>query len=518
MPTPLKRFSTPPFLALLAVGALALVFVLVSGSGSQGSPTSGLAAYAPPETVAYAETDLKPDGRVSADVDRTLERLTGMDLVATLDQAFGRGADIDYLKEIQPWAAGPVAISTGDSRTEFGLVAQAEDPQAAETFATELRSRPDFPGAARVGVIDGNLAMASSQGWFDRISAAADGESLADTPAFIDSTGKLSDGGLGTFFLSNEGLLRAVDSEDFPVSPILKTLGLETENTGTAMTLNVEGDRVRLEGSSGLEADAGADGAEELIASFPADSLLAVGVDGAGRSLTELIDAVEQSGAVIDPGAKADGAAPDLGGLLDQNSAFGVDLPALIESLDQVGVFATGTARSEMSGAIVATTSDPELVRDSIQSVSDLGAFAGGDFFRTLGGELEGFSVALPGMSGRVVAATSGDRLAIGLGVAAVRQALLPGSSTLGDTALFQESTGALAGDGLNLFARPSALAPSLRDWAAKDGGAFGVMPGGKKAGKEKVRQAARMLGAVESVVAGSGDDGSFELDLNLNP
>ena len=509
MPAALKRLSAPRLIGLLTVGVLALILVLAGGSGSQGAPITGLAAHAPPETMVYAETDLEPDGRVSAEVDRSLERLTGMDLDTALGRAMGRGAGIDYLEEIQPWAAGPVAVSLGVSRSDFGLIAETDDPKDAESFADDLRSRRILPEAAKVGMVGDSLVLAASREWFDRISSAAEGESLADTAAFADSIGKLPDGGMATFFISNAVLVRAIQEEGFAASSVLGMLGVETGNPGTAMALLAGADRIRLEGSTGLDAGVAGGGAGELMASFPVNSLLAAGIDDAGRSLTELTEAVDQTGTVPVPGS-GDGDAPSgIESLLGQASAFGVDLPALIESLDQVALFVTGRAGAEMRGAVVATTSDPELVRESVRSISDLGAFTGGDLFQKLGGALEGFSIALPGMPSRVVVATRGERLAIGLGNAAVRRGLMPGSRTLGDTALFRESIDHLTDTAPLLFARPAPFASLLRGGVAKHGGA---------ADRPKVRQAIRSLRGIESVVAGTGDGGSLEIDLSLRP
>ena len=516
MPGILKSRSMPPILALSAVAVLVVVFVLLNGGGSQGANNSGLAGYMPPDSVAYAETDLRPDGRVEAEVDQVVRALTGRSLSASLDEALGRSknAGIDYREDIEPWLAGPVAISTGESRSEVGLVAEAADPDAARAFADDLIAGRDFPDTARAEVVGDALIVASSQAWLDRMAEAFAGESLADTEVFTNSMADLPEGGIASLFVSNSALLDAIETEGFAVSPVLETLGVDPEGTGTAMTLSIDSGTISLEGSSGLATEAGTTGAGDLIESFPADSLLAAGSGNVGESLGALSDAVDQSGAAPEEsapeGSGPGSASPGTGGLLGQASAFGIDLPALIASIESAGVFITGDSAKKMSGALVATTSDPDQVRDSIQSISTLGAFAGGDLFRPLPGGLEGFSVSLPGMpSDRVAIATEGDRLVIALGVKAARQGLEPGERTLGDTDLYRQAISALSGEQVSLFATPSVLAPLVGTKAR----AYKSSGNGEKAGAKRMQ---RLIEGIETIVAGSGEDGSFKIDIDL--
>jgi hypothetical protein len=553
MPAILKRRPAPPILAVSAVILLVLVFVLLSGGGSQGAATSGLAEYMPPETLAYAETDLRPDDRVRAEVDEVSRRLTGMSLSASLGKALVRGgkAGIDYPVEVEPWISGPVAIATGKTRKQFGLVVEVEDLVAASAFSDGLPERSGFPEEARSGIVGGALVVAGSESWFSKIATSWQGESLADVPAFEEMAGSLPAGGLANFYLSNDSLLDLADGAGFNAAGLFSTVGLELEGTGTAMTLTVEGDLISLDGRSGLRSGEASPDARELIESLPADSVLAVGVGDIGKSAGELIPALvggkagdsadSGEGGAADPGEKAGGAGTgatggvgDLGEALDQASAFGVDLPALIESLETAGIFVTVGSPQQIRGALVATTSDPDLVKDTIQSVSALGAFAGGDLIKPLPPGLEGFSVALPAMQGtRVAVASEGDRLVIALGAGAARQALASGGASLGDTALFRKAASSLSGENLNLFARPSVLAPLLREKVGDYFGAGGHSGHGgqakadqsfeRKRGSSALRgreptaeKLTRLVSGIASIVAGSGDDGSFELDLGL--
>ncbi len=514
MPGILKRRSTPPILALSAVVLLGFVFVLLNGSGSQGAGVSGLAGYMPPDSVAYAETDLMPDGKVGAEVDQVVRRLTGSSLSASLDRALGRSkkSGIDYREDVEPWLSGPVAVSTGSSEAEIGLVAEVEDVEAARSFAAQMGDRRDLPAGSRAEVLGDALIVSGSQAWLDRIKEAFAGESLADNAVFNDSMEDLPEGGLASLFVSNGALLRSIESEDFATSPILETLGLDPDGTGTAMTLVVDGNSISMTGSSGLSAEGETSGAADLIESFPAGSLLAAGSGDVGESLSALIKAIDQTGATLDEADPEEAGPGDISGLFGQASAFGIDLPDLIASLESAGVFVTagsGGSGDSPGGALVATTSDPDLVSDSISSISTLGAFAGGDFFKPLPDDLEGFSIALPGMTaGRITVAAEADRLVFASGIRPARQALSPGDRTLGDTDLYRLATSELGTEALSLFATPSRAAPLIRKKTADYG-----MTAGRKDGPERM---ARLISSIETVAAGSGENGSFEVEIDL--
>ncbi len=310
----------------------------------------------------------------------------------------------------------------------------------------------------------------------------------------------LPDGGIADFFLSNEGLLSVVEAEQPAVSGMLETLGVDLEGAATAMTLTIDGDIVSLEGSTGLAGEGEPVGADGLIESFPADSLIAAGAGNVGENPGGLLGAAEQTEADTDGASpEQDGEVQGLDGIFGQAEAFGVDIPALIASLESAGVFVSGQKPAELGGALVATTSDPDLVAETIGSISTLGAFAGGDFFRPLPDGLDGFSVALPGMdgkSGRIVVGSGPVRRChrsqgAQAGPAARRPARhqrqgrpdrgrlgggparrLPRSKggQAGPAARrahprqprpLRDAISTLSGDGVGLFARPSALRPS---------------------------------------------------------
>ena len=517
MPEILRRRSTPPILALSAVVALVVVFVLLNGSGSQGAANTGLAGYMPPDSVAYAETDLRPGGRIETEVDEVVRTLTGSSLRAALDEALSRprGSGVDYREEVEPWLAGPVALSAGGSGSDFALVAEAGDLDAARDLAAELENGDGLPAGARAGVVGNALVVARSKAWLDQVAEAYAGDSLAGTTLFADSMESVPEDGVASLFISNAALLDSLQTENVAASEVLETLGVDPEGTATAMTLAVDGDSVSLRGSSGLTVGAEATGAGELIETFPADSLIAAGSGEVGETLGKLMEAAGETGADPDgsaPGQSGpDGAADGIGELFGQASAFGIDLEALVASLETAGVFVTGDPEGDMGGALVATTTDPDLVQDSIQSISTLGAFAGGDLFRALPGGLDGFSIKLPGTPlGRVAIASSGDRLVIALGVEAARAGLDPAQRTLGDADLYRQATADLSdGEQIGLFARPSSLAPLVGEKVRDHGG----RRDSRRAGAKQVKG---LIRGIETIVASSGEEGSFEVELGL--
>jgi len=515
----LKRRSLTPVLAVSVVALLALALVLLSSGGSKGAAVGTLAGYMPPDSVVYVQTDLKPGAEARAEVDRAVRRLTGNQLTPAIDDLFDRfPGGIDFRTEVEPWLSGPVAVATGGSREGWGLAAAVDDTVAAREFVDGLQGEGDIPGGGRVGIIGGTLVAAGSDRQLDRMAAAIEGDSLAATDAFEQMSAQFRSDGVADVFINNGTLLDTLADygdkrgEDpagmgFDAGSLIEALGIEPEGTGTAMSLLVEGDRISLVGKSGLKTGVVAGDASSLIGSFPAGTVLAAGTSGVGEGAGELLDALKQAGDRSDdsqnpggiPDAASPGATDGLGGVLDKTSVFGIDFRGVVASLDTAGVFVTGNSPETMRGAIVATSSDPELIRDSVDRISSFGALAGGDFLKPLPAGLDGFSIVLPGVpGGRVAFGYSEDKLAIGLGVATVRQALKPAGRTLADTGLFRQADDSLSVGGLNLFVRPAALAPLIRQGAAS----FAA-------------RLARFAAGIQSVAGGS-DDGSFELDLNL--
>ena len=522
VPGILKHRSVPPILALSVVVLLALGFVLLGSSGSQGAATGTLARYMPPDSVAYAQTDLKPGGEAGREVSRAVRRLTGIRLNPAIDDLFDNlVGGIDYRTGVEPWLAGPVAVAAGPSREDWSLAAEVDDATAARQFEAGLREGGDLPAGISTGVIGDALVVAGSEKQFGRMSSAAEGDSLSDTDAFDRMFAGIQGEGIAQVFISNEALFDAVGNygaatDGFDAGSVIETLGIDPEGTATAMSVEVDGDQISLSGESDLRPDSAGGEASDLIGSFPADAVLAAGVSGTGESAGELLDALEEKAVSDGPPVDGAGAGADSGpgGLLDQASVLGIDLRELVGSLETVGVFVTPDRAESVRGAIVATTSDPALIAESVDRISTFGALAGGDFFKPLPAELEGFSVTLPGVpGGRVAVGHRGDRLAIGLGLAPVSDALRTSGRTLADTPAFDEATASLEVAGINLFARPKLLAPLARKKAeshgARDENGFG------KDLPEYPFSPGRLLSAVESIAGGTGD-GSFEVDLNL--
>lgn len=513
MPGILKRRSTPPILAISAVVLLVFVFVLLNGGGSQGAAGTGLAGYAPADSAAYAETDLRPDGRVATEVDQVVRALTGRSLSASVERALRKSgqAGIDYDEEVEPWLAGPVALSTGDRPAQAGLVVEAADPQAAGAFVEKLSRSGSLPDGARAELVGEALLVARSQAWLDRMKEAFGGESLDDTPLFAEAMEDLPEGGVASLFVSNGAVLGSIDSGGVKIPQFLEALAIEPDDTATAMTLSIERDGLSIQGSSGLASGVEASGAGDLIASFPAGSLLAAGSTGVGESLGALIDAADRAEDTNGEAPEGESGATGLDDVFGQASAFGVDVAALVESLESAGVFIIGGSGDDLSGALVATTSDPDLVEDTIRSLASLGALAGEELLRPLPRNLEGFSVSLPGMEGRRLAvASEGERVVIAIGIEAAAQALSPSRGTLGETGIYRRATSTLSVPDVGLFARPSALAPRLGD---KVRDAYGPSKRQRSDADERISRAVR---AIETIAAGSAGDGTFEVDIAL--
>lgn len=512
MPGIIKRRSMPPILAVTALVSLVVVFVMLNGDGSRGAAERGLAAHAPEDAVAYAETDLRPGGRVASQVDGVVRVLTGSSLRVALDEAFGKSgpSEIDFAGDVEPWLAGPVALTSGGSRSESAVIAEAADLDRAGAFTAELERSSEFPAGARAGVVGDAVVVSRSDAFFERISEASDGDSLADAPEFADSMERLPDDSVAELFLADDALLSAIRARGGAASDAIEALEPLSDGSGTALALSTGPGSVSIQGFGGPGAGGGSDGSSALLESFPADSVIAAGAGGIGPALEAVAEGLGETAAA--PGSDdpdEDPAKAAAGAPLAQASALGVDLPALVGSLESAGIFVTPGDRDGLRGAIVARSSDPGLVSDTISSVTSVGSLAGPDLLRPLPG-LGGFSVTLPGVvDGRVVVASKGDRLTVALGVEAARHALSPPTRTLADSPAYREATSTLSAGEVGLFAQPSVLAPLVREKAR---GHDRTSPGHGEA----VARLVRLFSAVDTVVAASSEDGSFEIDIDL--
>jgi len=286
------------------------------------------------------------------------------------------------------------------------------------------------------------------------------------------------------------------DSRGVDYSGIYKAFGVDPDKVGAMFSLVPEDNEISIRGYTADQPDMSAGDASDLIASFPANTVFALGSGNIGENATKVIDTLDQEGVqgMIKPG--------QLGQGLDQLSKQGIDVRTLIENLQELGLFVQGDGPARLGGALVLTSSDLGSVRSSFKAITGLIRLAGDNSVRPLGGGLTGLSVRTPDLPGRpVVFAVGEDRVVIAIGMPAAMQALKGTGPDLASDADFKAATESLSGP-LSMYAKPEVIAR------------FMAMASGTDA---QSAQFAEILGKFSYMAAGQGEDeGSGELNLGL--
>jgi len=237
----------------------------------------------------------------------------------------------------------------------------------------------------------------------------------------------------------------------FPILWMLILARLSDWNGHLEIATNVNGDRPAPGDAS------------QLLGALPGGSFAALATSGFGRSLGESIDSIDRQGI---PGELGPGE------LKAAMKAAGIDLDKITASISDVGVFAQGNTESNLTGAVVLTTTD---AREAANTVSNIGLLlrAGGTRGVTaISGKATGFTVRHTDLGDKpLIVAAQGNRIAISYGPAASAQALTAeGGATLASNPEYQEAKAALGGDPISAFVDgPAALAFAANAIAGTD-------------------------------------------------
>lgn len=529
MPINLKRYTVPSVL-LSAVAALSLA---ACGGSSSDDAESNLAKYMPADALVYVEGSVRPDQEVADNVNDIATKLTGASLSDTLDEALSQqdgDSGITYDADVEPWlgdnaamyvsgdvVADPASLSDTSSLMEdassedVGLVAESTDVDASQSFIDKAAGENDATDgeyesfsykvnpedSSVLGIVDDNVVFATSEDVFKAMVDASKGDSLEGTKAFSDLSGDAADGSLMNMFVANDSILSATQqgAGGFDVSSLYSALGMDLTDTGTLVSMVPEADEMSVVGVTNAESTLESGDASDMIETFPANSLFATGSGDVGENMTTVLDAINKEGieGVLKPG--------ELDKMIQQSSQ-GLDVSSIIESLQDVGFFVNGDSIDTLGGALVATSSDPEPLKNTLGVFSSFIGLAGDTKVKPLGGGLTGFSVKTPELPGRpVVVALQGDRLVVGIGLQSARQALSGKGESLADSAAYQAAEESLRGANVDMFGNPAAI------------GAL-VAASGEAGGAD----AKEILGKFDYMVSGSGsDDQSFQFNLGLS-
>jgi hypothetical protein len=497
-----------PVLAALAATAIA-------GCGGGDGSGSPLADFAAPGSLVYVEGELAPSGALKANVDSLAQKIAGVDnlgdYVVTKLEASARedGEPVDFAKEVEPWLGERAAIAfqalkDGDLKDPV-MAVQTTDAAAAREFVDQRARTGNKPykeavyegiefevGGSEdsaIGVVGDNLVVAEGEGGFKAAIDASNGESLADRDEFDQAMSHTVDGSLADVYVNVGHLLEQSDSEISPQAlQALRSSGIDPSEATAVASLVPGSDQVEID----VSADAGgetppAGDASQVLGSLPGDSFAAFASTGFGERLGEALDQLDENGipGQIEPHELKKGV----------RQIGGFDLDKIASSLEDAGLFASGTGKDNLGGALVLTTNDSSEVSTAIKTLGLL-ARRSAPGVTALTGKASGFSVRSDELGPRpLVVATEGDRVAIGYGVPQTLLGLSEGTgATLADTPEYKAAASALGDTPISGFVNgPRAL--SLAQVLVPD----------SDTGFE---EATRYLQAIRYIAIGTGSDG----------
>lgn len=459
-------------LALAVLASLALA----AGCGGSGSSPSELATFAPPGSLVFVEGNVRPTGRLKANVDAIAQRVAGVgnlgDLIVSKleESAKDEGEPVDFEKEVEPWLGEKAAIFW--SAEDIGgnhpaAVFESTDAGAAQRFIDDQVKSSRHPyrhlsykgidyvfgGRKRdtaLGVVGGDLLVAGSEQGFEEAVDAFQGASLGDENRFRKAFSSATDGSLADAYVDIGGLIKRSKKKMTPeAQAFLQAAHIDVEEATAVASLVPGSDQVEVDLSSDLGGEQPPSGdASKLLGSLPAESFAALASADFGGRLMEAIDRIDAAGV---PGKLP----PHQ--LKSALKAKGIDLEAIFGSLHDAAVFGIGSDRSSLGGGAVFVSDDPTRARNTVSNIGLLLRASGMPGVSPLGNGATGFSIRSRELGSKpLVIAAQGDRIAIGYGLPA---GLASDSRTLADTPDYAAAAASLGGTPISGFVDgPAAL------------------------------------------------------------
>jgi Protein of unknown function (DUF3352) len=462
---------TPSIAALSVIAAVALSGC--GGGSSNDSSASALAELASPGSLVFVEAELKPSGEMKSNVDAVAKRLAGVDslgnfVISELESSAGEdGESFDYAKEVEPWLGkkGGVAFERlVDGELSEPLIAvQTTNPQATQAFVNkriQASSDPskdvsyegvDFKVGGSddnaIGLIDEALVLADSEKEFKAAVDASQGDSLGGEDRFQEAIAAASNGSFADVYVDVGGILKqSEDKIDPQAQEALQSTGVDPSEATAVASVIPGAKQIQIDLSSDLGGERAATGdSSKLLGSLPAGSFAAFAFSEFDEQLQEAIDNLDQAG--VPPELEPD----ELKSTLSQ---AGVDIDKIAASLEEGAIFAEGSDKNSLRGAMVITSSSNEAA-DAITSLGTLLRGARVPGITAVGGKASGFSVNNGGEgSTPIVVVAKGNRIAVGYSLAPALAGLNAGSggSELSGTPAYKAAVSALGKTPISAF------------------------------------------------------------------
>ena len=313
-------------LAVLGVGAWAAWSFFATGA----QPAEAL----PASTIAYASIDLDPSGGQKIEALRTLREFPAIKDELDLDtdddvrrrifeaiQDSGTCPDLDFADDVEPWLGDRMAVAavdTGEDEPAPVLVLQVSDEDAADAGLSALEDCAGEDADTAWSIRDGWAVVGESQDVLDQMADDAAQAPLSDDDDFRHWTGEAGGGGIATVYVAaaagelvadrigtQDDAGAAHSYEECP-APCLGYAGVGTDDVppevgdalrdfgGMAATLRFDDGALELEvaadAGDAQSALAGSTGGDDVVATLPEDTGVALGVGFAQGWLADLVD------------------------------------------------------------------------------------------------------------------------------------------------------------------------------------------------------------------------------------
>lgn len=445
-----------------------------TGSSSSFDAGSSLAKFASPGSVVFVEGEVKPEGEMKSNVDSVTSILTGEDNLGKFvaskleDAALENGETFNYQREVKPWLGKAAAVAfkkveaTGDLSPPLIMIETEDEDATLKFLETHVKgSGEDYkytsynyvgintggPERNSIGVFDGALVIADNEAEFKAAITASDGNSLAGETHFADAISAASEASFANIYVDVGEVIKQSgdDTIDSQAQEVLRSSGIDPSEATAVASVIPGADQIEVDLSSDLGGEKAPSGdVSKLLGTMPAGSVAAFAASGFGEQLEEAIDSLDESG--IPPELPPDKLKSTL-------SQAGIDLDKIAASLEDVAVYAEGSSRDSLGGALVVTAEGEEAV----EAITDLGTLlraAKVPGVTAVGGKASGFSIRGEELGRKpVVVVAENSRIAIGYGVAETLQGLELGSGpTLSGSAAYKSAVASLGNTPISAY------------------------------------------------------------------
>jgi hypothetical protein len=473
---------------LLVLPVLAATTALaIAGCGGESS--SDLAGFAPPGSLVFVEGTVRPTGELESNVNSLAKKVGGVEdlgdlIVEKLEgSASDSGETLDFNKEVKPWLGERAAISFTKLNSDgdlagYDIALETTNPEATQaTIDHQVKINGDpvaedsYRGVSYwtdtgddtvMGMIDETFVGAEDAKSFRAAVDASQGEALGDESQFRDAISAASDGSLADAYVDIGGIIDASgDSVDPTAREAFENAGLDPSEATAVASVLPGSDQIEIDVSADTGGETPPSGdASKMLGSLPGGAFAAFASTEFGERLGKALDELDASGipGKLEPHQLKQGI-----------SRLGFDLDKVVGSLEEVGVFASGSDKGSLGGAAVFTTTDSSEVSTAIKTIGLLVRQSGTPGVTALSGKANGFSVRSDELGPKpLVIATKGDRLATGYGLPQTLQALAEESeTTLAESPDYQAAVSALGDtpisgyvDGVGALKLAEALVP----------------------------------------------------------